>query len=180
MSGGAQNKASAEFMQIFEQYRPLLFSIACTILGTVADASAMTEETLQRWLQTSDHTIENARTFLVTTIATLCIEQLQPQESPKTSAIFTEQHKGPVESAMASCSGGSISLTFLIMLNRLTPTERIIFLLRTIYRYEYSQIARAIGKGEAQCQEIGDRVKAYMASSRAGLNFSSSLYVSQM
>src|SRR5262249_53573779 len=154
MSGGAENKASAESVQVFEQYRPLLCSIACTILGTVADALEVTEEALRRWLQTSDHNIKTARTFLVTTIATLCIDRLQHSESPEARAPFTNQHEGPVESTVAGCSGGSISLTFLIMLNRLTPTERIIFLLRTIYRYEYSQIARAIGKDEAQCQEI--------------------------
>src|SRR5262249_10348554 len=132
MSGGAENKASAEFVRIFEQYRPLLFSIACTILGAVTDAMEMTEETLRRWLQISDHNIKTARTFLVTTIATLCIDHLQHSESPEARATFTNRHERSVEPTVAGCSGGSISLTFLIMLNRLTPTERIIFLLRTI------------------------------------------------
>jgi RNA polymerase sigma-70 factor, ECF subfamily len=65
-----------------------------------------------------------------------------------------------------------------VMLNRLTPTERIVFLLRTIFRYEYSQIAQALGMDEAECRKIAKRVKAYLTHNH--FNFDQSLSLSQI
>src|ERR1700744_5978787 len=64
-------------LAMFEQYRGLLFSIAYRMLGTVADAEDMLQETFIRWQQTKDEDIRSPRAFLVTIISRLCINHLQ-------------------------------------------------------------------------------------------------------
>lgn len=174
--GGVEEKPSAESAQVFDHYRPLLYSIAYTILGTASDAQEMINETLRLWLQAPYHSTRTARSFLVTTLATLCVDRLQyPEEAPLSATQAVEMK----DCALFDGSpASSIFLTFIVMLNRLTPIERIVFLLRTIFRYEYSQIAQALGKDEAECRKIAKRVKAYMTHNH--FNFDQSLSLSQI
>lgn len=181
MAGEDHDNASSEVEQLFERYRALLFSIAYSIVGTARDAQELTHETLQRWLQCSDHKPCNARTFLVTTVASLGIEYLQhselPQDPPVPFATGDESDRCPLSEYVA---GNSTSTAVLTLLNHLTPTERIIFLLHTIFKYDYSQIAQAIGKDEVECREIAQRVREFLIRNRDRADFNRSLYVSQI
>src|ERR1700682_1034535 len=67
----------------FDQYRSLLFSIAYRMLGSVADAEDMLQETFLRWQQPSDDPIRSPRAFLVTIISRLCINHLQSARSQR-------------------------------------------------------------------------------------------------
>src|SRR6266446_9144758 len=78
-SGGKQTTDPEISIRLatFDQYRSLLFSIAYRMLGSVADAEDMLQETYIRWQKTSDDTIRSPRAFLVTIVSRLCINQLQ-------------------------------------------------------------------------------------------------------
>jgi RNA polymerase sigma-70 factor, ECF subfamily len=179
MAGGVEENSSAECAQVFEHYRPLLYSIAYTILGTAAAAQQMTNETLHLWLQARNHSARAARNFLVTTLATLCVDRLQSPDNPEETPSIPYQMAEVKDCALFDGSpASSIFLTFIVMLNRLTPTERIVFLLRTIFRYEYPQIAQALGKDEAECRKIAKHVKAYLAHNH--FSFDQSLSLSQI
>jgi len=179
MAGGVEDNSSAECAQVFEHYRPLLYSIAYTILGTAAAAQQMTNETLHLWLQARNHSARAARNFLVTTLATLCVDRLQSPDNPEAAPSIPYQMAEMKDCALFDGSpASSIFLTFIVMLNRLTPTERIVFLLRTIFRYEYPQIAQALGKDEAECRKIAKHVKAYLAHNH--FSFDQSLSLSQI
>jgi RNA polymerase sigma-70 factor (ECF subfamily) len=179
MAGGVEENSSAESAQVFEHYRPLLYSIAYTILGSADAAQQMTNETLHLWLQKPDHSTQAARNFLVTTLATLCVDRLQCPNTPEPPPSITYPMAEMKDCALFDGSpASSIFLTFIVMLNRLTPTERIVFLLRTIFRYEYSQIAQALGMDEAECRKIAKRVKAYLTHNH--FNFDQPLSLSQI
>lgn len=180
MAGEGQGNANPEAAELFEDYRSLLFSIAYSIVGIVADAQELTQETLRRWLQCQDHNPCGARVFLVTTIAALCIEYLQhieiPQEAPTPLAADAECSRCPLSEYAAD---NSSSTTVLALLRHLTPAERVVFLLETIFKYEHSEIAQLIGKDEAECRKIAQRVKEFMIRNRTRADFNPSLYVSQ-
>src|ERR1700716_1088332 len=75
---GRQPDPSASIsLATFDQYRSLLFSIAYRMIGSVADAEDMLQETFIRWQQSADENIESPRAFLVTIISRLCINHLQ-------------------------------------------------------------------------------------------------------
>ena len=130
----------------FDQYRSLLFSVAYRMLGSVADAEDMLQETFIRWQQAPEQEIRSPRAFLITIISRLCINHLQSARAQR------EQYVGqwlpePIVTAPGSDPldnirlGESLSMAFLLMLERLTPVERAVFVLREVFEYEYPELA---------------------------------------
>ncbi len=155
----------------FDQYRSLLFSVAYRMLGSVADAEDMLQEAFIRWQQTSDEAIRSPRAFLVTIISRLCINHLQ------SARVQREEYVGqwlpePIVTDPASDPTGiirvdeSLSMAFLVLLERLTPVERAVFLLREVFEYEYSEIAAVLGQSEANCRQILRRAKQHVGAMR--------------
>jgi RNA polymerase sigma-70 factor (ECF subfamily) len=129
-AGLAQAKEATMAVRLasFDQYRGLLFSIAYRMLGSVADAEDMLQESFIRWQQAGDETIRSPRSFLVTIISRLCINQLQSARAQR------EEYVGqwlpePIVTDLTSDSLGmikmdeSLSRAFLVLLERLTPIE---------------------------------------------------------
>src|SRR5207247_10513593 len=125
----------------FNRYRSLLFSVAYRMLGSVADAEDMLQETFIRWQQAPDDDIRSRRAFLVTIISRLCINHLQ------SARVKREEYVGQwLPEPLATDPGNnpfgiikvdeSLSLAFLLLLERLTPVERAVFLLREVFEYE--------------------------------------------
>jgi RNA polymerase sigma-70 factor (ECF subfamily) len=155
----------------FHQYRSLLFSIAYRMLGSVADAEDMLQETFIRWQKSSDEDIRSPRAFLVTIVSRLCINHLQSARVQREEYVgqwlpeplLTGPGSDPFE---ASRLDESLSLAFLLLLERLTPMERAVFLLREVFDYEYAEIAQALGQNEANCRQILGRARKHIAESR--------------
>jgi RNA polymerase sigma-70 factor, ECF subfamily len=151
-------------LDAFLQYRSLLLSIAYRMLGTLADAEDMVQETFLRWQQSSATDIRSARAFLVTVITRLCINYLQ------SARVQREQYVGewlpepivaiPTDDPLMIDE--SLSLAFLVLLERLNPVERAVFLLREVFSYEYSEIAEVVGQTEVNCRQIFRRARLHV------------------
>lgn len=160
-------------LEEFSQYRNLLFSVAYRMLGSVADAEDMLQETFIRWQNSSNEDIRTPRAFLVTIISRLCINHLQ------SARVQREEYVGqwlpeplltgsdPSESAQI---GESLSMAFLVLLERLTPLERAVLLLREVFDYEYSEIALTLDHSEASCRQILRRAKRHVEEARPRFN----------
>ena len=155
----------------FDQYRSLLFSIAYRMIGSVADAEDMLQETFIRWQQSADDKIESPRAFLVTIISRLCINHLQ------SARVRREEYVGewlpepivtdPTSDPFAIIKvDESLSMAFLVLLERLAPIERAVFLLREVFEYEYSEIANIVGQSEANCRQILRRARQHVSAMR--------------
>jgi RNA polymerase sigma-70 factor (ECF subfamily) len=155
----------------FDQYRSLLFSVAYRMLGSVADAEDMLQETFIRWQQASDDDIRSPRAFLVTIISRLCINHLQ------SARVQREEYVGqwlpePIVTDPGSDPLGiirideSLSIAFLVLLERLTPVERAVFLLREVFEYEYSEIASILCQSETNCRQILRRARQHVSKMR--------------
>ena len=173
VSGGEQSHDPEVPIRLatFDQYRSLLFSVAYRMLGSVADAEDMLQETFIRWQQTPDEDIRSPRAFLVTIISRLCINHLQ------SARVQREEYVGqwlpePIVTDPGSDPLGiirvdeSLSMAFLVLLERLTPVERAVFLLREVFEYEYSEIAAVLGQGEANCRQILRRARQHVSAMR--------------
>jgi len=163
---------SADGLEVFSELRPLLFSIAYRMLGTVMDAEDMVQETFVRW-QRSDHKkVQSPKTWLSTVITRLCINHL------KSARVQRERYVGPwlpeplVSEAAAGPAaanpllGESLSLAFLVLLETLSPTERAVFLLREVFDYEFGEVARIVQKSEANCRQLLTRARKHIAARR--------------
>lgn len=168
MVGEDQEIQNAELVDLFERYRPLLFSIAYSIVGIAADAQELTQETFQSWLRYPEHKPSNARVFLVTTVAALSIDYLQHTEAVQEDPAPLEADRQDSQSPPSGYAGySSTSMATLRLLSQLTAVERIVFLLQAVFKYDYSQIAGTVGRDEAECRKIVRRVKAFMVRHRA-------------
>jgi RNA polymerase sigma-70 factor (ECF subfamily) len=155
----------------FNQYRGLLFSIAYRMVGSVTDAEDLLQESFIRWQQAADSEIRSPKAFLITIVSRLCINHLQ------SARVQREEYVGewlpePLATDPASDPLGvlradeSISMAFLVMLERLTPVERAVFLLREIFEYKYADIAAALGLEAANCRQILRRAQQHVRAVR--------------
>jgi RNA polymerase sigma-70 factor (ECF subfamily) len=155
----------------FDQYRSLLFSVAYRMLGSVADAEDMLQETFIRWQQAPEQEIRSPRAFLITIISRLCINHLQSARAQREQyvgqwlpePIVTAPGSNPLDNIRL---GESLSMAFLLMLERLTPVERAVFVLRDVFEYEYPELATVVGESEANCRQILHRARQHVTAMR--------------
>jgi RNA polymerase sigma-70 factor (ECF subfamily) len=166
-----QPGGDADRLATFNQYRGLLFSVAYRMLGSVADAEDMLQETFIRWQQAANEEIRSPRAFLVTIITRLCINQLQSARVQREEYVgewlpeplVTDPASDPLGAVKAD---ESLSMAFLLLLERLTPMERAVFLLREVFEYKYGEIAKVLGQSEANCRQILRRARQHVGDLR--------------
>ena len=169
--------AGKDRLDTFNKHRKLLFAIAYRMLGSVADAEDMLQETYLRWQQTLDSEIHSPRAFLVTIVSRLCLNHLQSARVRR-EEYFGEWLPEPLVteddaslSALAEVEvDDSLSFAFLVLLERLTPMERAVFLLREVFEYEYADIADVLGQSEASCRQLLRRGRQHVAENRPRFN----------
>ena len=151
----------------FEAYRPLLFSIAYRMLGSVTEAEDIVQETYLRYRATPPDSIRSLKSFLTTIVTRLCLDEL------KSARVRRESYFGPwLPEPLLTAEGDprlapghrleeseSISMAFLILLESLTPIERAVFLLREVFDFGYPEIAQIVGKRVDACRQIFHRAK---------------------
>jgi RNA polymerase sigma-70 factor, ECF subfamily len=158
-------------LEDFNNHRPLLFSIAYRMLGTVTDAEDMVQETFLRWQPTANSTVRSAKTYLTTITTRLCIDHL------RSARVQREQYVGtwlpePMLTPQSENStdlmelADSLSIAFLTVLERLSPIERAVFLLRDVFDYDYDEIGQMVGKSSTNCRQILRRAKQHLADER--------------
>jgi RNA polymerase sigma-70 factor, ECF subfamily len=155
----------------FNRYRGLLFSIAYRMLGTVADAEDVLQEAYIRWHQASDEDIRSPKAFLITVISRLSINHLESAHLKREKYVgqwlpeplVTGAGSDPAEIVRVD---ESLSMAFLVLLERLSPAERAVFLLREVFDHEYSEIAAVLDLTESNCRQILRRAKQRIRAAR--------------
>lgn len=147
---------------LFATYRPLLFNIAYRMLGSAMDAEDMVQEAYLRWQRTGTENVDQPRAFLTTIITRLCIDHLRSAQVQRESyvgpwlpePVLTAPGGGPAESV---AERESLSLAFLVMLERLSPVERAAFLLREVFAHGYDELAQILETSEANSRQLVSR-----------------------
>jgi RNA polymerase sigma-70 factor (ECF subfamily) len=151
----------------FERHRRLLFSIAYRMLASVDDAEDMLQEAFIRWQQASETEIRSSRAFLVTVVSRLCINHLQSARVRREEYVgewlpeplVTET--GNLQSRIVQVDE-SVSMALLLLLERLTPVERAVFLLREVFDYTHAEIADVLELTEANCRQLLRRAREHV------------------
>lgn len=157
----------------FTQHRSLLFAVAYRMIGMVADAEDLVQETFIRWqrARAEGEAIASPKSWLTAVITRLCIDHLRSARVRREEYVgpwlpeplLTETGPDPADSAALA---ESLSLAFLVVLESLTPVERAIFLLHDIFAYDFAEIAPIVGKSEANCRQLARRARAHIAERR--------------
>ncbi|MGW9027895.1 RNA polymerase sigma-70 factor [Streptomyces sp. NPDC055722] len=154
----------------FEQLRPLLFSIAYRILGSVSEAEDAVQETWLRYEATSTEPA-SAKAFLSAVVTRISIDVL------RSARVRREEYVGPwipeplladpyEDPARSAELADSVSMAALLLLERLSPLEQAVFVLREVFGFGFDEIASAVGRSEAACRQLAVRARRHMAAGR--------------
>jgi RNA polymerase sigma-70 factor (ECF subfamily) len=154
----------------FERLRPLLFSIAYRILGSVSEAEDAVQET---WLRYAGSAAQpaSAKAFLSAVVTRVSIDVLRSARRRREEYVgqwfpeplLTDPYADPERSAELA---DSVSMAALLLLERLTPLERAVFVLREVFGFGFPEIASAVGRSEAACRQLAVRARRHVAAGR--------------
>jgi len=150
----------------FEELRPLLFAIAYRILGSVAEAEDAVQETWLRF-ESSPTQPRSTKAFLSAVVTRVSIDVLRSARVRREEYVgqwlpeplLTDPYDDPARSAELA---DSVSMAALLLLERLTPLERAVFVLREVFGFGFSEIAAAVGRSEAACRQLAVRARRHM------------------
>jgi RNA polymerase sigma-70 factor, ECF subfamily len=157
--------------ETYEDLRPLLFSIAYRMLGRVAEAEDVVQEAFVRYqsaLSEHDAEVGSPKAYLSTVTTRLAIDHLRSGRVRKESYLgewlpepLLTDEAAPDAAAHAE-EADSLSMAFLLLLERLSPVERAVFLLHDVFDYGYDEIAPIVGKSEANCRQLAVRARRHV------------------
>lgn len=155
-------------LENFDQHRPLLFGIAWRMLGNTADAEDILQEAFLRWQQTPESVVRSPKAFLVTIVTRLCLNHLDRAHVKRERCYGTVVSLEALSGADADPANDgdladALDAAFSIVLQRLSPVERAVFLLREVFERDYSEVARIVEKSEENCRQILRRARERIA-----------------
>jgi RNA polymerase sigma-70 factor, ECF subfamily len=148
----------------FAGLRPRLLSLAYRMLGAGTDAEDIVQEAWIRWRDVDETIVRSPRGWLSTVVGRLCFDRLKSIQTRR------EAYRGtwlpePVATD-APIDWESISLAFLVVLERLTPTERAAFIMHQVFDYAHADVATALEMSEATARQAFHRAKKHLAANR--------------
>ena len=154
----------------FQELRPLLSAIAYRLLGSVAEAEDAVQETWLRY-QAFPGQIVSAKAFLSAVVTRISIDVLRSARVRREEYVgpwfpeplLTDPYEDPERSAELA---DSVSMAALLLLERLSPLERAVFVLREVFGFGFAEIAPAVGRSEAACRQLAVRARRHMDAGR--------------
>lgn len=167
--GATRGEALDAALEQFGAVRPRLFGIAYRMLGSASEAEDIVQEAWLRWQGTDRSVVENAAAFLATTTTRLSINALQSARSRRETYIGPWLPE-PVDTSSDPTLGAeraeALGFAVLVMLERLSPTERAAYVLREAFAYPYDQIAEVVQHSEPAVRQLVSRARKHLAGER--------------
>jgi RNA polymerase sigma-70 factor, ECF subfamily len=159
---------------VFTTDRPLLFSIAYRMLGSASDAEDVLQDAWLRYRGVDPSTIRTPKAFATTIVTRLCLDRLKSAQRTREDyvgpwlpePVLTSEVEGPDTMLQRA---ESVTLAFLVLLEKLSPEERAVFLLKDIFEYEHAEIADILGTTVDNSRQLLHRAKARLAQGRPRL-----------
>ena len=156
--------------QEFEELRPLLFAIAYRILGSVSEAEDAVQETWLRYTASPTQPT-STKAFLSAVVTRVSIDVLRSARLRREKYVgpwfpeplLTDPYEDPERSAELA---DSWSMAALLLLERLSPLERAVFVLREVIGFSFPEVASAVGRTEEACRQLAVRARRHMDAGR--------------
>src|SRR5258707_6942101 len=156
-------------LSAFAPVRPRLFGIAYRMLGSAAEAEDVVQDVWLRWQSTNRNVVENPPAYLATTTTRLCINLAQSAHTRRETYIGTwlpEPVDTSADPGIGAERGEALRLAVLLLLEKLSPTERAAYVLREAFDYSYRQIADILQMEEANTRQLVSRARKHIADGR--------------
>lgn len=153
----------------FDGHRRRLFGIAYRMLGDATEAEDLVQEAWLRWQGTDRHAVTNPAAFLTTTVTRLALNVAQSARSRRESYIgpwLPEPVDTSADPEVGAERGQALELGVLLLLERLTPTERAAYVLREAFDYPYDEIGAILQLEEANVRQLVSRARKHIVEGR--------------
>jgi RNA polymerase sigma-70 factor (ECF subfamily) len=156
--------------EVFERHRPLLLGLGYRLLGSMWDAEDVVQEAFLRWTRTDHAEVREPRAFLITVVSRLALDQLRSARATREAYTgpwlpepVSADAFGPLETAELR---DTLSYATLHLMERLSPPERAVFVLREAFELPYDDIAGIVGSPAATCRQLHHRAVGRLADGR--------------
>jgi len=158
----------------FEELRPLLFSIAYRILGSVSEAEDAVQETWLRYHASTTPPI-SLKSFLSAIVTRVSIDVLRSARVRRESYVgqwlpepllTDDESTAYADPEHAAELADSLSMAALLLLERLSPEQRAVFVLHDVFSFPFGEIAEVVGKSETTCRQLASRARRLMKDGR--------------
>jgi RNA polymerase sigma-70 factor (ECF subfamily) len=154
--------------------RPLLFSIAYRMLGSVSEAEDVVQESFVRYQRAlaDGAAVESPKAYLSAVVTRLAIDHLKSARVRREAYVgewlpeplVTDEGSG--DPAGIAATADSLSMSFLVLLERLTPVERAVFLLHDVFDYDFEEVGRIVKRTPTNCRQQAVRARRFLAENR--------------
>ncbi|PFO80515.1 sigma-70 family RNA polymerase sigma factor [Bacillus cereus] len=153
-----------EMEQLYQLYKPLLFSLAYRMLGSVMDAEDIVHDTFLSLSQIEEkESVDNVKAYLCKMVTNRAIDKLRSAAHKRNVYVGVWLPEPLVEesddSSMTYIMKESISTAYLLLLEQLSEVERAVFILREVFGYDYDEIASIVEKSSVNCRQIFHRAR---------------------
>jgi RNA polymerase sigma-70 factor (ECF subfamily) len=149
----------------FEANRSHLRGVAFRMLGSLTEADDAVQEAWIRLSRTDTSQVDNLRTFLTTVVARVCLNMLRSRKTRREASLSTHL-PDPIVSPMQGIDpeqeallGASVGLALLVVLDSLTPAERLAFVLHDVFAVPFDQIAPIVGRTPTAARQLASRAR---------------------
>ena len=153
--------------ELYDQYKALLFTLAYQLTGSVADAEDVVQDVFFKAYDVHAERLEEPKAYLCKMVTNRCLNLHKSAQKRKEVYIgpwLPEPIRMPEADTLETMvvRRDLLSYAMLVLLERLTPTERTVFVLREAFGFDYSEIAELLGKREANCRKLMSRARSKM------------------
>src|SRR5438105_11873923 len=159
---------------VFNTDRPRLFSIAYRMLGSASDAEDVLQDGWLRYRGADRSDIRSPKAFATTIVTRLCLDRLKSAKTTREQyvgewlpePVLTSEVEGPDTMLQRA---ESVTLAFLVLLEKLSPEERAVFLLKDVFEYDHAEIGGMLGVSVDSSRQLLHRAKTRLAEGRPRL-----------
>jgi RNA polymerase sigma-70 factor (ECF subfamily) len=169
-----RTRVTSDVAEAYVDLRPLLFSIAYRMLGSVGEAEDLVQEAFIRYQRAiaDDTVVESPKAYLSAVVTRLAIDQLKSARVRRETYVgewlpeplMTDEGAG--DPAAHAEQADSLSMSFLLLLERLTPVERAVFLLHDVFDYDFAEVGGIVHRTPATCRQHAVRARRFIADNR--------------
>ena len=153
------------FNQAWSEHHGFLLDVAYRLLGSYSDAEDIVQEAFTRLLRTDLDPIEDVRAWLLVVVSRLCLDQL------RSARVRREAYIGPwfpeplleadesTDPASVITLDESVRMAMLIVLERMSPAERVVFVLHDVFDFPFEKIATMVNRTPAACRQLASRAR---------------------
>ena len=167
-------------IQAWRVHRPYLIDLAFRMLGDIGAAEDVVQDAFSRLLRTRAGEIDDARGWLIVVTSRLCLDQIRsararrerPHDASQMEFVEGGQPPaGPGDPADRVTLDDNVRLALLVVLQRLSAAERVVFVLHDIFAMPFDSIAQTVGRPAASCRQLARRARQKIEASPGGVSF---------